>query len=368
MAKGDLSYKYQRLRERLRTAVKSGELAGKLPGERELARRYLANAKTINKALNDLAMDGLVLRHVGRGTFVAGQNGTGQRPPGMTARNFAWLAPGRINDPDLDHVFGMTRSLLADKGHHIERFNSELDGAGELPEAALSPGAMREIDGAVVYLARPSRGFLANLRRRHLSVVLINNYHDEIRLPTVLCDHTHGAFTISEQCILMGHQRIQFLTGPHAKSATSAAERGYRAAMAHYGLPSLPSIEVGPEFSWAQLWAEDNRPTALVCLSGRMARKAYESVISAGLKVSSDISIGVISEPGESFAKTHQVSAYEVDVKSMLRWAADLVLLGASNHAPDMVIVPGKYVDRNSISPPLSGVNKLPAPYHETTI
>ena len=53
-------YKYQRLRDRLRQAVQSGELSGKLPGERELARRYDANAKTVNKALCDLTTEGLL--------------------------------------------------------------------------------------------------------------------------------------------------------------------------------------------------------------------------------------------------------------------------------------------------------------------
>jgi DNA-binding GntR family transcriptional regulator len=43
-----LSYKFQRLRERIRGAIESGELAHKLPGERELARRFGVNAKTIS--------------------------------------------------------------------------------------------------------------------------------------------------------------------------------------------------------------------------------------------------------------------------------------------------------------------------------
>src|SRR5438105_7761525 len=68
-------YKYQRLRDRLRGAISSGQLTGKLPGERELARRYDANAKTINKALCDLTTEGLLVRHVGRGTFVADSAG-----------------------------------------------------------------------------------------------------------------------------------------------------------------------------------------------------------------------------------------------------------------------------------------------------
>src|SRR4051812_37952774 len=67
-----LSYKFQRLRERLRQAVTSGELNGKLPGERELAKRFKANPKTLSKALTDLAAEGLLERSIGRGTYVKG--------------------------------------------------------------------------------------------------------------------------------------------------------------------------------------------------------------------------------------------------------------------------------------------------------
>src|SRR3982750_2058241 len=65
-----LSYKFQRLREKLRQAISSGELSGKLPGERQLARRFRVNAKTLSKALTDLAAEGLLERSIGRGTFV----------------------------------------------------------------------------------------------------------------------------------------------------------------------------------------------------------------------------------------------------------------------------------------------------------
>src|SRR5689334_10616910 len=67
-----LSYKFQRLREKLRAAIASGELNGKLPGERQLSRRFRVNAKTLSKALTDLAAEGLLERSIGRGTFVRG--------------------------------------------------------------------------------------------------------------------------------------------------------------------------------------------------------------------------------------------------------------------------------------------------------
>lgn len=67
-----LSYKFQRLREKLREAITSGEFQGKLPGERQLAKRFHVNAKTLSKALTDLAAEGLLDRSIGRGTYVKG--------------------------------------------------------------------------------------------------------------------------------------------------------------------------------------------------------------------------------------------------------------------------------------------------------
>src|SRR3954453_20316860 len=75
-----LSYKFQRLREKLRQAVTSGELSGKLPGERALAKRFHVNAKTLSKALTDLAAEGLLDRSTGRVTYVKGTAPTSSAP------------------------------------------------------------------------------------------------------------------------------------------------------------------------------------------------------------------------------------------------------------------------------------------------
>src|SRR5579862_1249427 len=88
-----LSYKFQRLRERLREAVASGELTGKLPGERLLAKRFNVNAKTLSKALTDLAAEGLLDRSIGRGTYVKGS------APNQSAQG-RWLV---LVDDDATH-------------------------------------------------------------------------------------------------------------------------------------------------------------------------------------------------------------------------------------------------------------------------
>src|SRR3954466_12603640 len=89
-----LSYKFQRLRERLRQAIASGELSGKLPGERQLSRRFRVNAKTLSKALTDLAAEGLLERSIGRGTFVRGHQADAQ------ATDEKWLI---VCEPDQIH-------------------------------------------------------------------------------------------------------------------------------------------------------------------------------------------------------------------------------------------------------------------------
>jgi DNA-binding GntR family transcriptional regulator len=66
------SYKFQRLRVQLRDAIVRGDFKDKLPGERLMARDLHVNAKTLSKALDELAAEGLLERIVGLGTFVKG--------------------------------------------------------------------------------------------------------------------------------------------------------------------------------------------------------------------------------------------------------------------------------------------------------
>src|SRR5205807_2253176 len=96
-----MSYKFQRLREKLRRAIETGELSGKLPGERSLARRFHVNAKTLSKALTDLAAEGLLDRSIGRGTYVKGS------APASPAQSGKWLvlcAPEDESPCILEHL------------------------------------------------------------------------------------------------------------------------------------------------------------------------------------------------------------------------------------------------------------------------
>lgn len=64
---------YVRIQERIRTAIAEGSLApgDRLWSEAELAAEFRTTRSTVRHALDRLVFEGLIVRHVGRGSFVA---------------------------------------------------------------------------------------------------------------------------------------------------------------------------------------------------------------------------------------------------------------------------------------------------------
>jgi GntR family transcriptional regulator len=64
---------YRQLMQRLKSDIASGvyPVHGRIPSEQELCEAYQVSRVTVRKALLDLVKDGLLIRHQGKGTFVA---------------------------------------------------------------------------------------------------------------------------------------------------------------------------------------------------------------------------------------------------------------------------------------------------------
>ncbi len=75
--------KYVRLADALLDAIESGEYrpGSRIPGERDLSDTLPLSLGTIQKAMNDLVDQGVLIRRAGRGTFVSGaeQQSTGDK-------------------------------------------------------------------------------------------------------------------------------------------------------------------------------------------------------------------------------------------------------------------------------------------------
>src|SRR5437868_9985080 len=83
---------YRQICQRLREAILSGELSEgtRLPTERALATELGVNRTTIMNAYNELASEGLIEGHVGRGTLVR-RNQFGYLGDGFENESASWL-------------------------------------------------------------------------------------------------------------------------------------------------------------------------------------------------------------------------------------------------------------------------------------
>lgn len=62
---------HEQLTTLLRAQIEHGDLTGRIPSIKHLAQQYEVSTKTVERALNALRDQGLVVARVGRGFFVS---------------------------------------------------------------------------------------------------------------------------------------------------------------------------------------------------------------------------------------------------------------------------------------------------------
>jgi DNA-binding FadR family transcriptional regulator len=89
----------QRIREYILAGPMDGSLGpgGRLPTERELARRFGTPRNAVRRTLALLEAEGAITRHVGRGTFLAGSAGEDE----IQAASVAHTSPGELMEARL---------------------------------------------------------------------------------------------------------------------------------------------------------------------------------------------------------------------------------------------------------------------------
>ena len=263
-----LSYKFQRLRERIRQAVVGGELSGKLPGERELAKRFKANPKTLSKALTDLAAEGLLERSIGRGTYVKGTMPDDQQHDSAGK----WLivcAAGQEGGAVVEalrRAHGQVDVVSAGvdmRPSFISQFQAVID---------LSEGGLSE-------------SFLRGLLVRGVPLLSLGREPSPFRVNAVLLDKAHAATRITRELVLAGHRRIVVVEGEgqsHVYSATRLAAARYAGMDG-----ALVSNVTTADAAIAQA-VSDRGITAIVCdgadlaaaIRKRLAERALENRVS----------------------------------------------------------------------------------------
>lgn len=313
----DYSYKFQRLREQIRQAVASGELSGKLPGERELARRFGVNAKTLSKALTDLAAEGLLTRSIGRGTFVRASQ-TDQPLAG------AWLLVCDADQVDSPLVQALQRlnpgaklahDVSAPRPSFINQFSAVIDLASQTPE-----------------------NFVRDMLVRNLPLVVVDREPQTYSTSSVLLDVAYAANQLGRDLLLGGHRHLAAVEtqrdGTVAKALRTAAGRYAPDATIVSCLPSdaLHQVQRGA--------------SALVCSSVPIARQVADLLTQNAVSIPDAVSLVAMGTADSDYPCT----GFFVESTQQAQAVEHLLRQGQGAGGAPVLWLTGRSIDRGTSS------------------
>jgi hypothetical protein len=309
-----LSYKFQRLRERLRTAVSSGELTGKLPGERSLARRFHVNAKTLSKALTDLAAEGLLDRSIGRGTYVKEQTAGSNNNRG---RLLVLCEESRAASPVLRYFLEVNPDAVV--VHDC---------------SSVRPSFLKSFGGVIDLGTNTSESFLRSLIVRNIPVVAVNREPNLYSMHHVGPDRALGGFSLARDLLLGGHTQVAVIES----RPRSVVGRAVKQAVNRYAPEALVQV-VAPDKA---VEAVRSGATAIVCDATNCARRVRAALEADGLRVPQDVSLATIGCCNDAYPCSGQF----VDSKLVVQSVIDLMNGGNNqNHRPAMIWLAPQWVD-----------------------
>ncbi len=313
-----LSYKFQRLREKIRDAISTGELVGRLPGERKLARRFRVNAKTLSKALTDLAAEGVLERSIGRGTFVKGSGGASAQ---IIEK---WLV---IIDPEQQHC-PVVKGVLA----------ANPDAQCVIGMPPKRPSFLNSFRSVIVFSAAVDEAYIRDLIVRNIPVVVAGRRPSTYSTHLVMIDRAHGATLLARDVFLAGHRQIAVVECQGSTELVSAV----RLVAARYA----PDANVDAIFTSNALAAAQNGQTAFICDSADTAKAVRESLAAAPFSIPQQISIVAIG------LGDHPVpcSGYYVSSAQLTQAITD-TLRDAGNKRPVTILLSGQSIDAGTIAP-----------------
>ncbi|HKQ48315.1 MAG TPA: GntR family transcriptional regulator [Phycisphaerae bacterium] len=368
-----LSYKFQRLREQIRAAIAGGEFAGQLPGERELGRRFAANAKTINKALCDLSSEGLLIRRIGRGTFVATRNG--QAAESARARSCILLMPTEPEPRSGRHaLLAELQRILEDKGASLDPVPLDRLVDGQIPLAGWPSDRRRRTAALACFPIDPLSGGRGHLSddcilesyRRHVPAVVIGALSRSARLSAVAPDYCDAGLRLAEHLFRSGCGGVVVVTSGEGREAEMVAA-GARAAGIQQGRCVTPVVlndgaVLDPSAILPLCKSHDqaNAPAGVLCVGTTALETLAADEILRQRVADGFVLLAGVTEPGDGAADRLSVTSYEVRPQRIAEWAARLLVESRQGERPLEILIVGDVKIRESHRSPVGPVAARP--------
>jgi|GEM_PF-2463782 len=231
---------YLQLARFLRKEIQAGKIPSlsSLPPERDLAKIYGVDRRTVRNALSILQKEGLIERVQGKGTFVR------ERTNRLRGKTIGMI----IYDLEFSEYPGIsTRIEGIREVLELEGFFLQLIGIREPLERGEVIPFLEEIAqsgqyaGIILSAQEISWEGMEVFHRYEIPLVVILYYEKDIPANVIMEDRREGIKRATEYLIYLGHRKIGLLHGPSDLPGEIQMEEGYRKAFSEHGLSFSPS-------------------------------------------------------------------------------------------------------------------------------
>lgn len=303
MAEATERPKYRQIFETLKEAIAVGQYKDgqRLPTEAELGRTFSASRLTVNRALRELQLGGLIERRAGSGSYVSATDTTGYAfglliPELGTTEIFEPICRGmaEVRLPE-NHVLLWGRSPADPAAMEAEARQSCRQWiankvAGVFFAPMESTGHKDAVNARIAELFE-SAGIPMVLIDRDLLPYPQRSHHDVIGI-----DNRRAAYILTRHLIDVGCQRLIFVGRLRAAPTCIARAAGFRDAVRDAGVAFreesilLRSDPSNPEE--VQQLMSRARPDGIVCLNDFTAAQLMRTLEALSIRIPDDVKMG----------------------------------------------------------------------------
>ena len=267
----------------------------KLPYERELCDLYGVKRVTIRKSLEMLAQEGLIVKHMGLGSFVTEKSVPVSVANTEAASTILFIM--RRNENDIYHNTSSCNTRIFFETEQICRKYGYLLSYVGLDDHTNITDIVRDHPVAGVFLVSSCHErTIKELEQLDMPTVLLNHY--DANMLSVMPDNLGMVMQVIDHLAEMKHRRIAYIDG--MPDSSNAMERRYAFRLSMF----LHDLPVDEQLYFVGNWTYDGGreaarellkvpklPTAVFAASDMMAAGAMEELRQSGLRIPEDISV-----------------------------------------------------------------------------
>jgi DNA-binding LacI/PurR family transcriptional regulator len=298
--------KHDTIRQTLIEAIASGryEVGQRLPSESELVRTFGASRPTVNRALRDLQLSGVIERRAGSGSYVRAD---------AVARGYVFgLLIPELGRTEIFEPICRGMAEAQQGSPHVLLWGSSLGNLGNIEEQAsiaCRQLVAKKVSGvffAPVELMSDkdaiNRQIVDVFDKAGIAVVLLDRdlvaYPDRSPYDLVGIDNRRAGNVITAHLLKAGCRRIAFLGRPRSAPTVDARISGYREALAEAGAefkPLVHRIEPDDTAEVREILAKV-RPDGFVCANDFTAAHLLKTLTALGVSVPGEVRMAGIDD------------------------------------------------------------------------